>query len=240
MASINDTIATARSEYDSFDCAQAVALIGFLGLISNFQDIIETFTANANAKRRRRRRRASTDDVVAGLSHRMHKEPWEALHPVIEMVNWARNKVPQFDDHQSRDNQLHEEMTETYSTNDFPDPEEEQTANDQSQNMSPFVNDIATLGPQLALWLVDVADGRISGAEGRAGVCQTINKLENNHGLSGSVFANLLTQTLSGALASHLPAKNLLQKAALHDTPNPCWPAPLGVQVGEDAATQIW
>ncbi|XP_064081981.1 uncharacterized protein LOC135198341 isoform X2 [Macrobrachium nipponense] len=225
MTAINATDVTGRSGYESFDCAQAVALIGFLGLISNFQDIIQTFTQNANGGKRRRS--AGGAGILEGLSHMVQREPWEALQPVINMVSWASGK--------NSDNDLQQEETNNHlldsnawiNTKDEVLPDEVAaavagTGDKKTKGVTPFVNDIAMFGPQLALWVVDVADGRITGEEGRSGVCQTIQKMEDNHGFAGSVFGNLLTQTVVKAMASYSSAENLLEQARLHKNPNPC------------------
>ncbi|XP_066951874.1 uncharacterized protein [Macrobrachium rosenbergii] len=227
MPIINATEVTGRAGYESFDCAQAVALIGFLGLISNFQDIIQTFTQNANSGKRRRS--AGGAGILAGLSHMVQREPWEALQPVINMVSWASGKNFYNDLQQSEtNNHLHDgnAWINTKATDEII-PDEAAAAgaavtDKKSKGVTPFVNDIAMLGPQLALWVVDVADGRISGEEGRSGVCETIQKLEDSHGFAGSVFGNLLTQTVVKAMASYSSAENLLERAGIHKNPNPC------------------
>ncbi|XP_068207736.1 uncharacterized protein [Palaemon carinicauda] len=222
MHTINATEVTGRSGYEQFDCAQAVALIGFLGLISNFQDIIQTFTQNANAGRRRRR--SSDTGILAGLSHMVQKEPWEALQPVINMLSWASGQNADNDEQDTENNYLYDNNADFSTEDEIHDEGAAGAATNQKSKgvVSPLVNDIARLGPQLALWVVDVADGRITGEEGRSGVCQTIQKMDDSHGFAGSVFGNLLTQTVVKAMASYSSAEILLQRAGLHKNPNPC------------------
>ncbi|XP_047470411.1 uncharacterized protein LOC125026176 [Penaeus chinensis] len=76
MFTDGDLAATARDGYEAFDCSRAVALIGFLGLLSNFQDIIDDIVNNNG--RRKRRRIASAPVPETRL--------WDALQDVFSAL----------------------------------------------------------------------------------------------------------------------------------------------------------
>ncbi|XP_071536855.1 uncharacterized protein [Panulirus ornatus] len=80
---------------------------------------------------------------------------------------------------------------------------------------SSLLTDLAHIGLQLAMWLVDTSDGRVSFEAGHSGICRATQTLAKSHGWIGSVAANLLRRTLADALAKHEPTRILLQSAGM-------------------------
>lgn len=202
MFTDGDLEATARDGYEAFDCSRAVALIGFLGLLSNFQDIIDDIVNNAN--RRRKRRRIESAPVP-------ETRLWDALSDVLS----ALTSTPGH-------------LNATQSEDDFEDAEQESP---QEQERPVFeehsahpglLGDLAKMGPQLALWVVDVADGRLPGERGHLNACEVSRLLSKGHGWPGSLAAHLLTSTLAGALSSHTSSRERLKDSGLLDGTSSC------------------
>nr|XP_027226511.1 uncharacterized protein LOC113818518 [Penaeus vannamei] len=202
MFTDGDLEATARDGYEAFDCSRAVALIGFLGLLSNFQDIIDDIVNNAN--RRRKRRRIESAPVP-------ETRLWDALSDVLS----ALTSTPGH-------------LNATQSEDDFEgaeqeSPQEQERPVFEEHSAHPgLLGDLAKMGPQLALWVVDVADGRLPGERGHLNACEVSRLLSKGHGWPGSLAAHLLTSTLAGALSSHTSSRERLKDSGLLDGTSSC------------------
>ncbi|KAK3868897.1 hypothetical protein Pcinc_025736 [Petrolisthes cinctipes] len=179
-------IETARGSYESFDCAQAVALIAFIGLLSNFQDTIEEFTTLFNAGRSLRKKREGDNSPCGFL--------WAGLlEKVLDMKQWdADEKEDQVNNNNGE--QLQQEPIDNNKEQDV-DESTGRTSFESQPNTegSPTIlSSLAHVGPKLAMWVVDIGDGRVSGEAGRAGVCRATTTLTQQHGWLGSHAANLL------------------------------------------------
>ncbi|XP_042218853.1 uncharacterized protein LOC121864030 [Homarus americanus] len=249
-----DTVsATARGSYESFDCAQAVALIAFIGLLSNLQDTIEEFVNNGGGGKRRRRRNDIGEAPPSILSQTfpladlLGGAQWENIvHPVLKSIQWMANggeeseednrggedtsrerqmmeeeegeeedtfrkryEMELNDDNYEENRDLHPKGNSDYYSDETDDP------NTNSESRPGLLNDLAQIAPRLAMWLVDVGDGRVLPDTGRAGVCRATNTLTTNHGWIGSIAVKLLMNTFVGALAKNEPTRSLLHEAGV-------------------------
>ncbi|KAK4307232.1 hypothetical protein Pmani_020988 [Petrolisthes manimaculis] len=203
----NETLATlplvetARDGYESFDCAQAVALIAFIGLLSNFQDTIEEFTTLFNAGRKKREA-----FIWDGLLEKvLNIKQWGADEEEEQVNN---NNTEQLQQQQPIDNKIEKDVDESTRRTSF----ESQPDSEGSHTM---LSSLAHVGPKLAMWVVDIGDGRVSGEVGRAGVCRATTTLTQQHGWLGSLAANLLMKTLVSAVGKHQPSITRLALAGL-------------------------
>ncbi|XP_045599609.2 uncharacterized protein [Procambarus clarkii] len=237
---VNETAssATARDSYESFDCSEAVALIGFIGLLSNFQSIIDYYVKNG----RRRRRKDVNSDIP--LTADLSSAHWEdIIQIVLKSLQWTGETADE--PQEEEEDNIGKDMTRKAERNNedgadetrdtirvenvmasaIPDremePLEHLTAaetddiNHDLGSSSSILQDFAHIGPQMAMWLVDLGDGRVSSEEGRAGVCRAANALTKHHGWLGSIAAKLLMRTFVGALAKDEPTRSLLQEAGV-------------------------
>ncbi|XP_042870374.1 uncharacterized protein LOC122252139 [Penaeus japonicus] len=201
MLTDGDLAATARDGYDAFDCSRAVALIGFLGLLSNFQDIIDDIVNNGRRKRRH---------IESAPPHEIRL--WDALQDVLSALTSTPGT-----------------LNSTQSEDDFDNNEQQSHLGEQEQDIlqeknphSGLLSDLAEVGPQLALWIVDVADGRLPGDRGHLNACEVSRILSRGHGWPGSFAAHLLTSTMAGALSSHTSSRKLLKESGLLDGTSSC------------------
>ncbi|XP_063850262.1 uncharacterized protein LOC135094250 [Scylla paramamosain] len=207
----------ARGVYEAFDCAQAVALIAFIGLLSNFQDTIEEFTNQMNGKKRRRRSEGPAEGWKDALYSALEAFGYgtEVFQPASEpecLGNITQEKDVEQPDFRQMNNAISKDtFQDTSDQNEMPSNHEQ----DDAKQKRHFLQDLAHTGYVLALWLVDTGDGRVSGEEGHAGVCRASRSLTNTHGWLGSVAAQLLTNTLAAGLSQHQDSRELLEKAGL-------------------------
>ncbi|XP_047470542.1 uncharacterized protein LOC125026279 [Penaeus chinensis] len=101
-------------------------------------------------------------------------------------------------------------------------PQEEQGFFEGQSAHPGLLSALARMGPQLALWVVDVADGRLPGERGHMNVCEVSRLLSRGHGSPGSLAVHLLTSTMAGALSSHTSSRERLKDAGLLDGTSSC------------------
>ncbi|XP_063586471.1 uncharacterized protein LOC134763866 [Penaeus indicus] len=103
-----------------------------------------------------------------------------------------------------------------------PQEEPEQGVFEEHSAHPGLLSDLAKMGPQLALWVVDVADGRLPVERGHTNVCEVSRLLRRGHGSPGSLAVHLLTSTMAGALSSHKSSRERLKDAGLLDGTSSC------------------
>ncbi|XP_037783634.1 uncharacterized protein LOC119579855 [Penaeus monodon] len=251
MFTDGDLAATARDGYEAFDCSRAVALIGFLGLLSNFQDIIDNIVNNGGRKRRRIASAPVPETRLCVFSFQkiltvLSVTPIGDTTPVtilsqpnffvtqtskirvkrnneFAFISFVSTRVIKIKGYSHKG---HLEISTFYlkSQNDtkHESPQEKQGVFEEHSASPALLSDLARIGPQLALWVVDVADGRLPGERGHMNVCEVSRLLSRGHGSSGSLAAHLLTSTMAGALSSHTSSRKRLKDSGLLDGTSSC------------------
>ncbi|ROT70819.1 hypothetical protein C7M84_010885 [Penaeus vannamei] len=197
--------------YEAFDCSRAVALIGFLGLLSNFQDIIDDIVNNANRRRKRRRiesapgrhkRRALGLDLDSGTPER---DPERGrlrgrryVHRVVGksgLMFWMNRNRRKNKNALSLKNTLHTLV---------------------SSATWPRWDHSSRCGSWTSPTVVCRRE------RGHLNACEVSRLLSKGHGWPGSLAAHLLTSTLAGALSSHTSSRERLKDSGLLDGTSSC------------------